>query len=365
MVYPEHSQASDSVSTTATTSTADDRDPYDTTSLQGASAHYGSNEKFLVRVLIEILGFTYGINRFELEVALLGSLRYGELRVNATRNGRRSLLTFDDAVLASYLGKISVEVCNWLRYNHNFGSYQERSRRLLEDVIRPAHNLGIDPGYFLDKLMEYQNHRCTPGKEKETLLYKDTSRMFGLSMFRKKWTNAVQHRGLAERLAADGFVVRTLLPDEEVGRLISLAIAKFAKKHCKHDMAMVSPRAYAGAIAISMAETLWNNWRRESQERQAKNSSDSLPTHARSPVRTSSREEGAEKDVARSVSQLAPNGSMSDHNAAQNANSTVLTSSYSARANVHGSQSSNIHGRISHGDLRHVVKERSPTPLAH
>jgi hypothetical protein len=225
--------------------------------------------------------------------------------------------------------------------------------------------LGIEPGYFLDKLMEYQTHRCTPGKEKETLLYKDTSRMFGLSMFRKKWTNAVQHRGLAERLAADGFVVRTLLPDEEVGRLISLAIAKFAKKHCKHDMAMVSPRAYAGAIAISMAETLWNNWRRESQERQAKNCSDSPPPRDRSQVRTSSREEGAEKVVAQSGSRLEGNDTTSDQKDSRDTSSSASTRNYSALANVHESQSSNIHGRISHGDLRHLVKERSPTPLIH
>jgi hypothetical protein len=80
MVYPNHSHASDSVSTaatTSTTSTTDDRDPYDTTSFQGASAHHGAKENFLVRVVIEIL-VTYRINRFELELALLGSLRYGE-----------------------------------------------------------------------------------------------------------------------------------------------------------------------------------------------------------------------------------------------------------------------------------------------
>ncbi|KAH7075964.1 hypothetical protein BKA63DRAFT_311673 [Paraphoma chrysanthemicola] len=254
--FSKHSPTSDSVSTTATTSSAKDMDLSSFETTHAIPIGHEADQKFLVRVVVEVLAFTYRLNQFDLEVALLRCSLFGKLRAASNRNGRRQFLTFDDAVLVSYLGQACVEMCSWYRYSHDGDPDHEKLQKLLDNVVRPAQTWGIDPGYFLDKLMEFQRHHCIPGKEKETLLYNETSRKFGLNLFKKRWTNTVQHRALAERLAADGFVVRTLFPQEEVGTIIGVAIAKFAKRHCKYDMTKVTPRAYAHPINILGGNTM-------------------------------------------------------------------------------------------------------------
>ncbi|KAH7090181.1 hypothetical protein FB567DRAFT_284872 [Paraphoma chrysanthemicola] len=334
--FPKQSSASDSVSTTATISSVKDMDFTGFESTHAIPIGHEADQNFLMRIVVDVLAFTYRVKQLDLEVALLGCSLHGRMRAASNRNGRRSVLTFDDTVFASYLGRICVEMCGWHRYSHDGSPDPEKRKKLLDNVVRPAQTWGIDPGYFLDKLMEFERHRCIPGKEKETLLYSETSRKFGLNIFKKKWTNTIQHRALAERLAADGFVVRTLFPQEEVGTIISTAIAKFAKRHCKHDMHMVTPRPYANPIAISLGETLWNNWRLEMQDRQDTHNDDHHSSHNNSTVRSTNAVTGARSNIARSASQLSQGVFMSQKSDTLVATPRVsLTTQLSTRSIIH------------------------------
>jgi hypothetical protein len=210
--------------------------------------------RFLVVLSLEIVSFAYGVERLQLESALVEC----GLRMVLQSDGSRSLLSHDDTLKALLLGGIAANACaRVLKDNRTVLSSRE-SWKLIEGVIKPAEKLGIDPGYFLEKLVEYHTHRCVPGKETDSLLYKESSSpvtIFGRQLLSRKWLTGKQNKALKRRLLTDRLVVNRLGTTEESRVLILTAIAKFEQKYCRYDKQMTR-MTYVDPVTTAVVETL-------------------------------------------------------------------------------------------------------------
>ncbi|KAF2029087.1 hypothetical protein EK21DRAFT_113309 [Setomelanomma holmii] len=354
------------MSTTASPSTVGDGDLHETTLMHALPVSVNTvsdpinSESFLLRIVLEILSFTY---LHELEIALFDSVHYPELMTTVTRKGKRmgerSFLPYHEKAITSSLGNTFAYTCAW--FHRDQLPHHEGHRSLIDYIIRPSQRLGVDPAYFSDKIMEYYDHRCRPGLEKETILYKDTSRLFGI--FSKKWTNGAQHRVLADRLTADFYVVRKLCLGQVAEVIFHRAIFKFAAKHSKYDIVAVSLRVYANPTTTAVAHALMQQWRRHLFERQGQASSNGLPSQNSS----SARMNAPKKAPAPAEAKTARNKNTNNHNTNTNTNTTSNSSGSSLDLSTveHELRPANQRRDPERGDLniQRALKNRLPVPV--
>jgi hypothetical protein len=213
-------------------------------------------EGFLVRVVLEVLAFTYSVDPFALEAAL------GEqstiMHSIPHDHGRQSLLSRNEKLEAYRLGEAMTKAC--AKFGEEYLDHDE-CHKLFSYVLLPAQNLDIYPEYIFEKLMEFRSHRCLPGHEKETLLWaKATSiAVFGCELVSKRWMTEKQQMYLANCLTSDEIVLGKIALPLEAKTLINEAISRFGKKHCKSGMRKLSraDQAEPGTVSMALVEELW------------------------------------------------------------------------------------------------------------
>lgn len=219
-----------------------------------ASKTQDDASSFLIRVLLEVLCFTYTVDRFELESALDES----GMQMFSHADGSRSLLTHEDKIMAYRLGIIAASAHSRFKQDTYSNLPQKDSLKLVENIIAPAVQLGINPGYFLEKVMEFRTHRCTPGREKESLLFTESSalRFLGCQLSAKRWWFKEQHKCLARRIVTDELVLNRVDMAEEVKTLVVKAIARFMRQYCQYDKTKVPRTIRLDPVTAFMAESL-------------------------------------------------------------------------------------------------------------
>jgi hypothetical protein len=213
-------------------------------------------EGFLVRVVLEVVAFTYSVDPFALEAALgeqstiLLSMPYD--------HGRQSLLSRNEKLDAYRLGEAITKAC--AKFGKEYLDHEE-CHKLFTYVLLPAQHLDIYPEYIFEKLMEFRGHRCLPGHEKETMLWAKASSIavFGCELVSKRWMTEKQQMHLANCLTSDEIVLGKIALPLEAMTLISEAISRFGKKHCKSGMRKLSRTDQVKPATLSMAlvEELW------------------------------------------------------------------------------------------------------------
>jgi hypothetical protein len=221
--------------------------------------------EFLHRVILEALAFSYGVDLYKLESALSG----GRLQMFLLNNGRLSLLTHADAARAFRLGEIAASARDLAANGKPNSLSRLQNSQLIESVIEPAEKLGVPPAYFLEKVMELSAHRCIPGKQKESLLYKAASDpviVLRCQFLPFRWWSNKQQRALARRLITDEIILAKLTAMNDACMLIRLAIGVFQRKHCKTGMKSVARAEYVDPIVHYVATTLRSNMQNPIEE---------------------------------------------------------------------------------------------------
>ncbi|KAH8730367.1 hypothetical protein GQ44DRAFT_700205 [Phaeosphaeriaceae sp. PMI808] len=321
------------------------------------SRKLGKEAHLIIQIVLEILAFTYGIDFFELEVALIEDSSLGDFKMVTNPEGRRSLLTHDDNVMTCHLGNIASRVCSIIDRTQSC-RFEHDGPKLLHQILRPAKDIGIESGYLLEKVIEYRAHRCDLAKRKESLLYKDTTSfsLFGHDVFSKKWTTEKQHRMLAQRLISDRIAIRVIAPTEEAKNLIENAITNFANKHCKADMRNIDNRIYADALTTAVAETIWNAWVSSAEKRKESDSGAMRVLHSggskSGTLRYQTIPETSSTSDDEDTSAKSTNGSVS-----QVSKTPTLSTDKEAFVGTESGSSRKIK-RLSHGNLREMAREK-------
>ena len=213
------------------------------------------NEYFLLRVLLEILMFSYSVDPFELEAAL-GAIPPSGQRASHP-DGRLSLLTHNEIVEACRLGTVIAKASARSEYDDMTDA---DCHLIFTKVIWPAQTIKIYPEYMLEKMVEFRDHKCTPGREKESMLYARAPSLaiFGVEWKSTRWMSEKRKMHMANCLVSDGIVLKRTdtLPDE-AKCLIEEAIASFTKKHCKMDKKKLPTIAVSKPATARVSTEVW------------------------------------------------------------------------------------------------------------
>jgi hypothetical protein len=206
-------------------------------------------------VLLEILMFSYGVDPFILEAAL-GKIPPSVQRASHP-DGRLSLLTHTEIVDACHLGTAIAKASARSEYDDMTDA---ECHLIFTKVIWPAQTIKIYPEYMLEKMVEFRDHKCTPGREKESMLYARAPSLaiFGLEWKSTRWMSEKRKMHMANCLVSDGIVLKRieLLPDE-AKCLIEDAIASFTKKHCKMDKRKLPTIAVSKPATARVSAEVW------------------------------------------------------------------------------------------------------------
>jgi len=214
-----------------------------------------ADAELVLRVILEILAFSYGVDRVQLQSSLSGC----KLQMATQKDRRHSLLTQDNATRARQLGAAATLACKKIVHDNRGGLTFRNRLELIKSFIEPAENVGIPPAYYLEKLMEYGAHRCASGQIKQSLLYKEASNpvvVFGRTIMPLRWSSSKQQQALARRIVTDEFILSKFEQLDDACMVIRIAIAAFQRKYCKPEMTRIPRVAYLDPIPTAIADNL-------------------------------------------------------------------------------------------------------------
>ena len=215
--------------------------------------------KVLVRLLLDILVYSYDVDFHELHFALAASSPHLCTANLSTRN--TSLLNFQEMrVVLEYADAIH-KACEAV-INNTQSLLKDEDRNVIIDLImQPAQTLGIDVAYVFEQLYAFRSHRCDSGNHNKTLLYTKTSfwtRRRGL-LPGKLGMNKNQ-KLLARRLVSDDIAVAQLgtRSNEALALVLGNAIKQYNKRHCRYGMANIKRDVYAEPPFVALRkEVMW------------------------------------------------------------------------------------------------------------
>lgn len=149
----------------------------------------------------------------------------------------------------------------------------EECMRIVEDIVIPAHNLNIEPGYLCEQLVNFPDHEFDKEKRDNARIYNQATRK---SFWRgiRKWDTKEARTHLAKCLVSDDYVVEWIAPSQDVQVLIGKNIESFSDKHCKKgiDMGNVDGKVHVSEHTQRMLDAVMLRAEQPVQEPQRRKS---------------------------------------------------------------------------------------------
>lgn len=187
-------------------------DEKESSSQSGQPSTQESKAEFLRRALIEIVAFTYKVNKDELGVALQESGLPPKL---------------SESELA-WLMQLSATIKE-LRAIVKCGAYsaiKEFEKALVySNVIIPAEKLNLMFGWVVRQLREFAEHHCRSGRENRTQPYKYRVMILGC------FPLDLEDVELARTLSTHDLMIRELAPNEKIRVLLGTGLRRFREKY--------------------------------------------------------------------------------------------------------------------------------------
>ncbi|KAG9185367.1 hypothetical protein G6011_07911 [Alternaria panax] len=215
--------------------------------------------RVIVRLLLDILVYSYDIDFHELHLALAAASPHLYTANLSTRN--TSLLNFQEMRVVLEYADIIHKACEAVVENTQSLLKDEDRNVIIDLIMQPAQALGIDVAYVFEQLYAFRAHRCDGGNHNKTLLYTKTSfwkRRRGL--LPGKLGMDKNQKLLAHRLVSDDIAVAQLgtRSNEALALVLGKAIKQYNKKNCKYGMANIKRDVYAEPPFIALRkEAMW------------------------------------------------------------------------------------------------------------
>jgi hypothetical protein len=246
-----------------------------------------ARRNLLHRFLLDVLIYMYDVGISDLRRAVIDCWPVPDTYMHF--GGHTSLLTSKEWNQLHEESEDLYKACeNVHQGNHSLLTRADQAF-VVECVIRPAHDLGVDPTYACEQLLSYRLHRCRAENRKSTPPYAKAS----------LWSRTLGKRSkaqklLASQLVSDDIAVAQLGTDsyEPLRLLLGRSIRQFDQRHCKLGMGKVPREVYKGPKSSALVlEIQWREAIRARQEKQGKQTSDHeqdtlssrLPSHTTAP----------------------------------------------------------------------------------
>lgn len=177
------------------------------------------------RFLLHNFMFTYGIDPAHFR--------------NHFHGARCDLLSLSEQTYMISLGRALRVVFHRVRNNRHSLLVAEECMDIVEEIVSPARNLKIEPGYLSEHLMNLPDHEFDHEQRGNAHIF---SRVTRKSFWRGtcKWDTKEARTHLAQCLVSDDCVVERIAPSQNVQVLIGRNIETFSEKHCKKGINMGS-----------------------------------------------------------------------------------------------------------------------------
>jgi hypothetical protein len=214
----------------------------------------------LVRVLLDILVYSYDVDFYELHYALAACSPNLCTTNLSTRN--TSLLNFQGMRVVLEYADVIHKACETVVDNTQSLLTDHDRDFICNYIMEPARILDIDIAYVFEQLYAFRLHRCEGGNQTKTLLYTKASFWTkGRGLLPGKLGVDKSQKLLARRLVSDDVVVAQLgIKSSEALRLVlGKAIKEYNRKHCKYGMAKIQREVYAEPkfVALKKELTWW------------------------------------------------------------------------------------------------------------
>jgi hypothetical protein len=226
-----------------------------------AEERRAARRNLLHRFLLDVLIYMYNISLYDLRRAVVECWPVPEMYSHF--GGHTSLLTSIEWNQFHGESQALYKACeNVHQGNHSLLTRADQTL-IVECIIHPAQDLGVDPAYVCEQLLSYRLHRCRPENRKSTLLYTKTS-----IWSRTLGKHSKAQKLLASQLVSDDIAVAQLGTDsyEPLRLLLGRAIQEFDQKHCKLGMGKVNREVHAGPKSAALVVEI--QWRQAIQARQ-------------------------------------------------------------------------------------------------
>ncbi|KAI4657961.1 uncharacterized protein J4E78_006351 [Alternaria triticimaculans] len=214
----------------------------------------------LVRLLVDILVYSYDVDFHELHYALAAcSPKLSTTNLSARNT---SLLNFQQTRVVLEYADVIHKACETVVDNTQ-SLLKDSDREFISTyIMEPARTIGVDIAYVFEQLYAFRLHRCEGGNHHKTLLYtKPSFWTRGRGLLPGKLGMDKSQKLLARRLVSDDMVVAQLgtRSCEALRLVLGKAIKDYNRKHCKYGMAKIYREIYAEPKFIALKKEL--KWR--------------------------------------------------------------------------------------------------------
>ncbi len=211
----------------------------------------------LVRVLLDILVYSYDVDFHELHYALAACSPNLCTTNLSTRN--TSLLTFQGMRVVLEYADVIHKACETVVDNTQSLLKDYDRDFIITYIMEPARTIGIDIAYVFEQLYAFRSHRCEGGNHNKTLLYTKASLWArGRGLLPGKLGMDKSQKLLARRLVSDDIAVAQLgtRSCEALRLVLGKAIKDYNRKHCKYGMANIKRDIYAEPTFVALKKEL-------------------------------------------------------------------------------------------------------------